>query len=106
MPTKYKKWNVIEEHANRASELYAPLMRHGENPKRANQVIDDHLKIYQAQFIGKLSTNHLPNCRYLCDGVYRLEVVIKKMSHTLWVDSSHQNYEQICVNIPSKLLPR
>lgn len=53
--TKYKEWDVIKEHADRTSELYAPLMRHGKHPKRFHQVIDDHLRRYRAQFIGKLS---------------------------------------------------
>lgn len=50
---KYKKWNIIDEFADPTSELYAPLMRHGEHPKRSHQVIDEHLKKYKAQFEGK-----------------------------------------------------
>lgn len=49
---KYKKWSVVDEFADPTSELYAPLMRHGEHPKRGHQVIDEHLKKYRAQFEG------------------------------------------------------
>lgn len=31
---KYKPKNIVEEHLNYASELYAPLLRHGAHPKR------------------------------------------------------------------------
>lgn len=50
---KYRPVNVIEEHANHAAEIYAPMMRHGEHPKRWHQVIDDTLKTFKAQFVGK-----------------------------------------------------
>lgn len=56
---RYKKWDIIEEHADPTSELYAPLMRHGEHPKRGHQVIDEHLKKYRAQFEGKFNTRYI-----------------------------------------------
>lgn len=69
---RYRKWDIIEEHADPTSELYAPLMRHGENPKRGHQVIDEHLKKYRAQFVGKLQPSsstptqpHPRRCRKL-----------------------------------------
>lgn len=49
---KYKKWDIISEFADPTSELYAPLMRHGEHPKRSHQVIDEYLRKYRAQFEG------------------------------------------------------
>lgn len=57
---RYKKWDIIEEHADPTSELYAPLMRHGEHPKRGHQVIDEHLKRYRAQFVGVEQFTNLP----------------------------------------------
>lgn len=50
---RYKEMNVIDEHHDKKSEIYAPLMRHGEHPKRWHLVIDEKLKQYRAQFIGK-----------------------------------------------------
>ncbi|KAK4873312.1 hypothetical protein RN001_015341 [Aquatica leii] len=57
----YGPVDVIEEHFNKKSELYAPLMRHGENPKRWHQVIDDHMQIYRAQFLGVEDICTLPS---------------------------------------------
>lgn len=51
---KYHQPDIIEEHISKASELYGPLMRNGEHPKRWHQIIDEKMKRYQAQFIGKL----------------------------------------------------
>lgn len=50
---KYKKWDIIKEHADHTSELYAPLLRHGVHPKRLHQQFDEHLKEYRAQYMGK-----------------------------------------------------
>lgn len=61
---KYKKWDIIDEHADPTSELYAPLMRHGEHPKRGHQIIDEHLKKYRAQFEGKRDDNHKKISKY------------------------------------------
>ncbi|KAJ8975518.1 hypothetical protein NQ317_010633 [Molorchus minor] len=55
---KYHETSIIEEHVNRASEVYGPLMRHGEHPKRWHQIIDEKMKTYRAQFIGN-SITHL-----------------------------------------------
>ncbi|KAF5297367.1 hypothetical protein FQR65_LT01297 [Abscondita terminalis] len=57
----YAPADVIEEHANVTSELYAPLMRHGENPKRWHQVIEDHSELYKSQFMGAEEISTLPN---------------------------------------------
>lgn len=54
MVSKYHEVNIVDEHADKKSELYAPLIRHGEHPKRWHQVIDERLKKYRAQFIGEL----------------------------------------------------
>lgn len=48
----YGPVDVIKEHVDKKSELYGPLMRHGENPKRWHQVIDDHNRKYKAQYLG------------------------------------------------------
>lgn len=53
MVSKYHEVNIIDEHADKKSELYAPLIRHGEHPKRWHQIIDERLKKYKAQFIGE-----------------------------------------------------
>lgn len=49
---KYNPVNVLVEHADYKSELYAPMMRHGEHPKRRHMVIDDHLRKYRAHYEG------------------------------------------------------
>lgn len=59
--TKYKVSNVIDEYADRKSEIYGPLMRHGEDPKRWHQVIDEKMKTYKAQFIGVERFSTLPS---------------------------------------------
>lgn len=58
--SKYHATDVVEEHAHPKSELYAPLMRHGEHPMRWHQVMDERLKYYKAQFIGVEEFNTLP----------------------------------------------
>ncbi|XP_044747701.1 cilia- and flagella-associated protein 91-like isoform X2 [Coccinella septempunctata] len=58
--TKYHATDVVEEHAHPKSELYAPLMRHGEHPMRWHQVMDERLKYYKAQFIGVEEFSTLP----------------------------------------------
>ncbi|ENN82178.1 hypothetical protein YQE_00551, partial [Dendroctonus ponderosae] len=45
---KYHQPDIIEEHISKASELYGPLMRNGEHPKRWHQIIDEKMKRYQA----------------------------------------------------------
>ncbi|XP_018568756.1 cilia- and flagella-associated protein 91-like [Anoplophora glabripennis] len=60
MVSKYHEVNIIDEHADKKSELYAPLIRHGEHPKRWHQVIDERLKKYRAQFIGVEQFSTLP----------------------------------------------
>lgn len=55
---KYHKTDIIQEHTSKASELYGPLMRNGENPKRWHQVIDEKMQRYKAQFIGNVHTNY------------------------------------------------
>lgn len=49
---KYHSVNVVNEHINHASEIYGPVMRHGEHPKRWHLVIDEALKRFKAQFAG------------------------------------------------------
>lgn len=51
---KYHETDIIQEHTSKASELYGPLMRNGENPKRWHQVIDEKMQRYKAQFIGNV----------------------------------------------------
>lgn len=58
--TKYKEENIIDEHIDKKSEIYGPLMRHGEHPKRWHQVIDEKLKTYKAQFLGVERFSTLP----------------------------------------------
>lgn len=53
---KYHETDIIQEHTSKASELYGPLMRNGENPKRWHQVIDEKMQRYKAQFIGNVLT--------------------------------------------------
>lgn len=53
LESKYQKVNVIDEHVQHSSELYAPLMRHGEHPKRWHLIIDGALQRFKAQFAGK-----------------------------------------------------
>lgn len=50
---RYSKVNIIDEHILKKSEIYAPLMRHGEHPKRWHQVIDEHLKVFKTKFRGR-----------------------------------------------------
>ncbi|XP_072377739.1 cilia- and flagella-associated protein 91-like [Diabrotica undecimpunctata] len=57
---KYHAVNIIDEHVDKKSEIYAPLMRHGEHPKRWHQVIDENMKRYKAQFIGVENLSTLP----------------------------------------------
>lgn len=57
---KYHEMNVIDEHIDKKSELYAPLMRHGEHPKRWHQVIDEKMKSYKPQFIGVENFSTVP----------------------------------------------
>ncbi|KAH1010791.1 hypothetical protein HUJ05_005034 [Dendroctonus ponderosae] len=57
---KYHQPDIIEEHISKASELYGPLMRNGEHPKRWHQIIDEKMKRYQAQFIGVEQFSTLP----------------------------------------------
>lgn len=54
---KYHPVNVVDEHADYKSELYAPMMRHGVHPKRWHQVIDDHMRKYRANYKGCLVRN-------------------------------------------------
>ncbi|KAB0791972.1 hypothetical protein PPYR_13933 [Photinus pyralis] len=61
----YHPVDIIEECADRKSEMYAPLMRHGEHPWNWHQVIDDHDRKYQAQFLGVEDVGTLP--RWLDD---------------------------------------
>ncbi|KAF2883495.1 hypothetical protein ILUMI_22668 [Ignelater luminosus] len=58
--TRYHRINIIEEHADKKSELYGPLMRYGQHPKRWHQVIDEHIKKYRAQFLGVEEISTLP----------------------------------------------
>ncbi|XP_044258673.1 cilia- and flagella-associated protein 91-like isoform X2 [Tribolium madens] len=57
---KYHSVNIVEEHGNHASEIYGPLMRHGEHPKRWHLVIDEALTRFKAQFAGVEDFNTLP----------------------------------------------
>ncbi|XP_060519760.1 cilia- and flagella-associated protein 91-like [Cylas formicarius] len=57
---KYREENIIEEHTSKKSEIYGPLMRHGEHPKRWHHVVDERLKKYRAQFIGVEQFSTLP----------------------------------------------
>lgn len=50
---KYRPVNIIDEHMDKKSELYGPLMRHGAHPKLWHQIIDERLAKYKAQFIGE-----------------------------------------------------
>jgi hypothetical protein len=49
---KYHSVNVAEEHISHASEIYGPMMRHGEHPKRWHLVIDQAITRFKAQFAG------------------------------------------------------
>ncbi|XP_030750097.1 cilia- and flagella-associated protein 91-like [Sitophilus oryzae] len=57
---RYKSCDIIEEHASKKSELYGPMIRHGEHPKRWHFVIDEKLKKYKEQFIGVEHFSTLP----------------------------------------------
>ncbi|KAK9885821.1 hypothetical protein WA026_013693 [Henosepilachna vigintioctopunctata] len=57
---KYHPTDIVDDHAHPKSELYAPLMRHGEHPMRWHQVMDERLKYYKAQFIGVEEFSTLP----------------------------------------------
>nr|XP_023022297.1 cilia- and flagella-associated protein 91-like [Leptinotarsa decemlineata] len=57
---KYHEINIIDEHMDKKSEIYGPLIRYGEHPKRWHQVIDEKLKKYKAQFIGVENFSTLP----------------------------------------------
>ncbi|CAH0546376.1 unnamed protein product [Brassicogethes aeneus] len=57
---RYHKVNIIDEHVDFKSEIYAPMMRHGEHPKRWHKVIDENNKKYKAQFIGVEKISTLP----------------------------------------------
>lgn len=56
---KYRKADIIDEHVDYKSEIYAPMMRHGEHPKRWHMVIDEKNKKYKPQFIGTLQNRIL-----------------------------------------------
>ncbi|KAL3284775.1 hypothetical protein HHI36_018918 [Cryptolaemus montrouzieri] len=58
--TKYHATDAVEDHAHPKSELYAPLIRHGEHPMRWHQVMDERLKYYKAQFVGVEEFSTLP----------------------------------------------
>ncbi|CAH1119833.1 unnamed protein product [Phaedon cochleariae] len=58
--TRYKEPNIVDEHVDKKSEIYGPLRRHGEHPKRWHQVIDEKMKKYKAQFIGVEKFSTLP----------------------------------------------
>ncbi|KAK5637774.1 hypothetical protein RI129_000045 [Pyrocoelia pectoralis] len=58
--TSYHPVDVIDECIDRKSELYAPFLRHGENPKRWHQVIDEDSKQYKAQYMGVEDVGTLP----------------------------------------------
>ncbi|KAF7282772.1 hypothetical protein GWI33_001921 [Rhynchophorus ferrugineus] len=60
MSRKYNQPEIIEEHVSKKSELYGPVVRHGEHPKRWHLVIDEKLKKYKAQFIGVEQFSTLP----------------------------------------------
>ncbi|XP_019866451.2 cilia- and flagella-associated protein 91-like [Aethina tumida] len=57
---KYRKADIIDEHVDYKSEIYAPMMRHGEHPKRWHMVIDEKNKKYKPQFIGVENIETLP----------------------------------------------
>ncbi|XP_057661808.1 cilia- and flagella-associated protein 91-like isoform X1 [Diorhabda carinulata] len=58
--SKYHSVNIVDEHVDKKSEIYAPLIRHGEHPKRWHFIIDEKLKKYKAQFIGVEHISTLP----------------------------------------------
>ncbi|KAJ8955946.1 hypothetical protein NQ314_006795 [Rhamnusium bicolor] len=57
---RYHAVNIIDEHVDKKAEIYGPLMRHGEHPKRWHQIIDERMKKYRAQFIGVEQFSTLP----------------------------------------------
>ncbi|KAF5272323.1 hypothetical protein FQA39_LY07924 [Lamprigera yunnana] len=72
---RYAPVNVIKEHVDKRSELYAPLMRHGVNPKHWHQVIEDHIEKYHAQYLGVENVKTLP--RWLSEATKITESSIK-----------------------------
>lgn len=56
-----KKMDIIDEYTNIKSELYAPLIRNGENAKRWHFIIDDSPQKYKSQFHGKFPTKIYSN---------------------------------------------
>ncbi|XP_022902075.1 cilia- and flagella-associated protein 91-like [Onthophagus taurus] len=57
---KYHKVNVIDEVSDYKSEVYAPLTRHGNHPKRWHQVINEHFKKYNAKYAGVENYETIP----------------------------------------------
>ncbi|CAG9772368.1 unnamed protein product [Ceutorhynchus assimilis] len=57
---KYHQPDIVKEHIMKDSELYAPLTRHGEHPKRWHNVIDKSFIRYKAQYIGVESFCTMP----------------------------------------------
>ncbi|XP_050299666.1 cilia- and flagella-associated protein 91-like isoform X2 [Anthonomus grandis grandis] len=57
---KYHQADIIEEHMSRSSELFGPMLRNGEHPKRWHQIIDEKMQRYKAQFIGVEHFSTLP----------------------------------------------
>lgn len=48
--TKYHEVPILEEYADPASEMYAPIARHGVHPKRGHEIIDTEQ--YNTHLIG------------------------------------------------------
>ncbi|KAL1517717.1 hypothetical protein ABEB36_001448 [Hypothenemus hampei] len=70
---KYYQPDIIDEHICKASELYAPLLRHGEHPKRWHQVIDEKMQKYRAQFIGVEQFSTLPRWLNQATNIEKIE---------------------------------
>lgn len=49
---RYKKEDIIKAYADYASEVYAPIKRHGFNPRQAHEQIDN--KEYQPLLLGNI----------------------------------------------------
>ncbi|CAH2016773.1 unnamed protein product [Acanthoscelides obtectus] len=71
---RYHRVNIIDEHADKKSEIYGPYMRHGEHPKRWHQVIDEKMKQYRAQFIGVENFSTLPGWLEIATKKWRKEL--------------------------------
>ena len=52
---KYQERDIVEEHKDHKSELYAPQMRFGEHPKRGHEIINVHSR-FLTNLKGKINS--------------------------------------------------